>query len=289
MNRLKKISFIALMTIIILTNLMNITYATISCKTSLEISKEEYKTGEEFDCYIKISDISTTKGIIAIGGKLEYDKNSLSLENIKGEDEWSNPTYNDENGKLISFRNSFAKQDENVFKITFKVKYNSKGNTKIQLKEFEVSDGNEETTIEDFSKTIKISEKTSKTENVQNSEGKNTQEDAVTTFSKEESQEKNSKEIAEVETESNNLIWYIPGIGIRNNFLNNHFLQYNKTKKKTKTKTLKNKEGTLYIRIPSRKFHTLEVFFSSKEVQKLLCSLICKTIINNFIIRSLLL
>lgn len=220
MRKLKKIIFIAILTIVILYSISNKIYATIGCKTSLEMPREEYKAREEIECYIKISSLDTSKGIVAIGGKIEYDKNLLSLESIKGEDEWSNPSYNEENGKLISFRNGFAKQDENVFKIIFKVKDNAKGNIKINLKEFEVSDGSEEVTIENVSKTIKINGKLNNTENVSNSENKDIKEDVVDIFSKEENIEQNGGDIAQDETENNSFIWYIIG-AVRNIFLNN--------------------------------------------------------------------
>ena len=49
---------------------INKTYATLSCNVSLSTPKKDLVQGEEFSVYVQISNLQTTKGIIAIGALL---------------------------------------------------------------------------------------------------------------------------------------------------------------------------------------------------------------------------
>lgn len=147
-----------------------------SCNMSLQTAKNEFEKTEEFVVDVNISNIQAEKGIIALGATLEYDKNILSLVGMSGQNSWANPSYNEANGKLVTDRGSLTSSDETVFKITFKVKENSKANTTITLKDIAVSNGMEEIKVANLTKTIdiKTASPAPKPENTTNTTNTNT-------------------------------------------------------------------------------------------------------------------
>jgi hypothetical protein len=146
MNNLKKINIVLIMIILIVCMFTDKTYAVINCNVSLNTSKDKVTYKEQFSVYVTISNLQTTKGIIAIGAMLNYDRDSLTLVDIKGENNWSDPFYEDSNGKLTSVKNKLSTNNENVFKIIFEVNENAKTESSawIKINNFEISDGEEE-------------------------------------------------------------------------------------------------------------------------------------------------
>ncbi len=75
---------------------------------------------------------------------LEYDKDSLEIVEMEGQNGWDSPiegvSYNAQNGLMVLTKGGLAKNDENITKITFKVKENSKSNVTIELKDISASD-----------------------------------------------------------------------------------------------------------------------------------------------------
>lgn len=90
------------------------------------------------------------------GGTLEYDKDSLEIIKMEGENTWAKPSYNDDNGKFATDRGDYASNDETVFKITFKVKEGSKENLTITLLEASASNGKDEVKLKDIKTNIKV-------------------------------------------------------------------------------------------------------------------------------------
>lgn len=156
MKLLKKLSVVFILTILLTGIFVNKAHATINCNVKLSTSKKEVSSEEKFSVYVKMTNIQTEKGIIAIGAVLEYDKKSLTLEEIEGESKWSDPMYNDQTGRLIAVKNQFATKDENVFKITFKVNKKAEKSAWVKVNNFEISDGNEEKNVGGNSITIGI-------------------------------------------------------------------------------------------------------------------------------------
>ena len=93
-----------------------------------------------------------------MGAVLEYDTKALTYVKMRGEEEWSNPSYNAANGKLVAYRSDYATSAETVFKITFKAKEGWTGNANIRLKDISIADGDEEKSIGSASKSITIKE-----------------------------------------------------------------------------------------------------------------------------------
>ncbi len=146
MNNLKKINIVFIMIILIVCMFTNKAFATLNGNVNLTKSKDNVTYGEQFSIYVSISDLQTTKGIIAIGAILSYDTDSLTLVDIKGENNWSDPFYKESNGKLTSVKNKLSTSNESVFKIIFEVNEKGKAESSawIKINNFEISDGDEE-------------------------------------------------------------------------------------------------------------------------------------------------
>lgn len=174
MNKVKKIMVLLSIIMLIGSIFVSETYAALNCSVNLSNPKNvTYK--EQFSVYVSISNLQTTKGIIAIGAVLSYDKDSLELVDIEGENKWSAPSYNTSNGKMTSFKNKLSKSNENVFKITFEVKEKGKaGNSAwIKISDFEISDGDEEKNCGGNSINIAIKESSGGNSENDNQDGNN--------------------------------------------------------------------------------------------------------------------
>ena len=135
-------------------------YASNECKLSIVTTKNEYSKDEQIIVEVKMSNINTRAGVMAIGGVVEYDKTSLKLEKIEGQNGWS-PYINEQTGRFVAERNAPNKKDEIIFKLTFSINEGSKKNLSITIKEIQVGDGTTlYTEIDDAKKEISIKEKT---------------------------------------------------------------------------------------------------------------------------------
>ncbi len=127
MKRIIKLSIILLVVMIACSGIV---YAAPSCNISLETTSSEFNKNDTFSVNVKMSNIVSEKGMIALEAVLEYDKESLTLLKMEGQNEWSNPvkdlSYNEGTGKLVIDKDGLAKSDEVILKLTFKVNENSK-------------------------------------------------------------------------------------------------------------------------------------------------------------------
>ena len=183
MNRVKKISIVFVIMMLIVCMFTSKTYAALNCNVNLSASKNKVTYKEQFSVYVAISNLQTTKGIIAIGAVVSYDTDSLTLVSIEGQNKWSDPFHNPSNGKITSFKNELSTKNENVFKITFKV--NEKGKAKksawVKISNFEISDGEGEKNCGGNSINIAIEEKNSGSSGSNNQGSNNTQKPGNTT------------------------------------------------------------------------------------------------------------
>ena len=183
MNRVKKISIVFVIMMLIICMFTSKTYAALNCNVNLSASKNKVTYKEQFSVYAAISNLQTTKGIIAIGAVVSYDTDSLTLVSIEGQNKWSDPFHNPSNGKITSFKNELSTKNENVFKITFKV--NEKGKAKksawVKISNFEISDGEGEKNCGGNSINIAIEEKNSGSSGSNNQGSNNTQKPGNTT------------------------------------------------------------------------------------------------------------
>lgn len=156
---MKKIILMSLILVIAICIMGNV-YAALSCNISLQSNKTKLNKNEEFVVDVKISNIQSDRGIIALEATLEYDKNSLELLKMEGKNGWETPvdeaTYNSANGKIAIDRSGLGKNNETVFTITFKVKNTSKQNLVIALKDIIVADGTKPVNIAQANQNITV-------------------------------------------------------------------------------------------------------------------------------------
>lgn len=145
---------ICLILVVVLTTITTV-YAALSCKVSLQTKKEVSKN-EEFVVDVVLSDIQSDRGVIALGATLEYDKDSLTLVKMEGQNGWATPSYNEKNGILATDRNALTTSDETVFKITFKANDNSKKDVDIILKDIAVANGKDEIELSNSKTTVTV-------------------------------------------------------------------------------------------------------------------------------------
>lgn len=156
-----KRKIITLSLILVIVTLVSNVYAVSKCKVDLKTDKSEFNKNDELTVNVNLSDIQDEKGIIAVGGTLEYEKNSLELVKMEAQGKWTKPSYNEANGKFVTDRdNSYATKDETLFKITFKVKEESKKDITITLKDISASNGKEDIKTDNVSKAITIKDST---------------------------------------------------------------------------------------------------------------------------------
>lgn len=157
MKKIVKLSIIMLLVVICCSGVVQ---AAPGCDISLEVSNSEFNKNDTFSVDVKMSNIVSEKGIIALEAILEYDKDSLTLIEIKGQNDWSSAvkdlSYNEETGKLVIDKDGLAKSDEVILKISFQVKENSKKNLMITLKNIKISDTTVPATIKNAYKNITI-------------------------------------------------------------------------------------------------------------------------------------
>lgn len=137
---MKKIIVGLSLIVLILVGIIGTVYAA-DASVSLQTSKNEYTKNEEFTMDVVLSGLTTQKGVAALMATLEYDKDSLTLVKMEGQNGWSTPSYNEANGKLVTDKNSNVTSTETVLKLTFKVKENAKQNLVITLKNMSASGG----------------------------------------------------------------------------------------------------------------------------------------------------
>lgn len=130
-------------------------YATISCAVSIT-GDTSVKAGDKFTVTVSISNIQTSRGIVAMDGNLEYDKSKLEFVSMSSCENWSSPSYNSSNGKFITDRGEFGKKAEAVFRITFKAIEGAAGDASIKLNSISIADGEEEDNVASTSKVVNI-------------------------------------------------------------------------------------------------------------------------------------
>ena len=158
---MKKIVKLSLVFIIVCIMMIGHVYA-MGCNATIESTKTQFEKNEEFTLNFSISNIQSERGVIALTAVLDYDKNSLTLVKMEGQNSWETPadgaSYNSQNGKIAITRGGLGKQNEVVFKMTFKVKPEAKQNLTIALKDVAIADGNETAKFETVKKDITIKE-----------------------------------------------------------------------------------------------------------------------------------
>lgn len=131
----------------------------------LTSSNTTLEAGDIITISLKVDNIniqSGEKGIGAYEGTIVYDSNIFEDLKMSGNDVWDTPIENE--GRFTSVKSDgiCTNQSQEVAKITLKVKENaSLGSTKIEIKDFEASNGEKNISTVDTELTIKIGKTTS--------------------------------------------------------------------------------------------------------------------------------
>jgi len=154
--------------------MMGSVYAATNCSIALNTSKTEYNKNDEVVLELNMSNIqSDNGGVIAFGGTLEYDKDSLTLVKTEGQNGWSNASINNANGKFVMDRNGRNTNNETILKITFKVKETSKESLNITVKDATVADGSAPVKVSNTVKNITVKAKNTSSSSTQGTTGTN--------------------------------------------------------------------------------------------------------------------
>ena len=143
---MKKSIKIAMISLAIIT-VTTMVQATIGVNVKIQPNKTQYEKQEEVVVEVALSNIQSERGIITFAGTLQYDRNSLELVKMEGQNGWGSPSYNEANGKFVMDRNSLLKESQTILKITWKVKDTTSKDVSIAIENMSVADGNEEASI----------------------------------------------------------------------------------------------------------------------------------------------
>ncbi len=171
---MKKVISLILISLIVIT-MMTSVYAS-SYKTELKASKNEINPSEEFTVDVNLSNVQDDSGLITITGTVKYDKNALTLVKLEKQGNWTDPVYNEANGKFVTDRNGPTTSNEAIFKATFKANDNASGETAVSIEAIEASNGATDIKTDNVSTTIKIGKQTTP---VNNTTVENTTKDPV--------------------------------------------------------------------------------------------------------------
>ena len=170
----KKIRYILLSVMLILFFNIQTVNAT-SFKASLNTTEDTIAPGQDLVVSFVVSNIDVSGGIMALQGVLEFDSNVLTYSNMTPAGGWGVPTYNASNGKFTVESSQPILTEQEVFRITFKVKEDLEDNTKtkISVKDLFASEG--ETKIESTAveKEITIKKEDEGNQNPNNNAGEN--------------------------------------------------------------------------------------------------------------------
>lgn len=155
MKRIIRLSLILIIMISMIFCIIKSSYAHLSSNVTIA-SVSEVQKGEEFTVNFNLSNLQSDKGINALMGTIKYDKYSLTLVKIEGQNGWASPSYNEENGKFVTERNEYVTTDGAFMKVTFKVKDESKQNVNISIEKISVANQDEEIEVRSTSRSITV-------------------------------------------------------------------------------------------------------------------------------------
>lgn len=146
------------------------TVQALSFTVTLKPSATVVEKGGTVEVIAALSNIDAGNGINSLLATLEYDRNvfetitsdsesHLSKE-ITGIQGWDKLLYNQDKGKFVTDRDTFAKTDMDAIKITLKVKESAAtGSTTITIKDISASNGQQDINAQNASCTVTVKEK----------------------------------------------------------------------------------------------------------------------------------
>ncbi len=135
-----------------------------SFNLSLETPKETLNSGEQFEVNVKVKNMKNfKKGLIALTGKFEYDKEKLEVIEILEQNNWNldENSFNDDNFKFVTESDKYITEEETIFKVKLKVKETIQvpSETIFKLVSIEGSNGTNDISTSDVQLLLRILEK----------------------------------------------------------------------------------------------------------------------------------
>lgn len=155
---MKKIVTLSLALLTVMIMITNVYAASFSAE--LKTDKVNLENTDEFEVEMSVLNIQDDRGLITLGGTLEYNKNDLNLVTMDSVGEWTKPVYNEANGKFVMDRDGLTTNNETVIKMTFKVNNKNTKNTDIILRDIIASNAEEDIEANDIKLTVKIENNT---------------------------------------------------------------------------------------------------------------------------------
>ena len=138
---------------------------TVSAITTVDVKlntdMKELKAGDKVVVTLKLDNLKEVKkGVNAYKATLDYDK-SIFEEVIQSDftclNSWEELKYNPENGEFIAIKRAGTKNDEEVAKITLKVKNNvAATKTVVKVKNIETSEGKGDILLKESSASLNV-------------------------------------------------------------------------------------------------------------------------------------
>ena len=131
---------------------------------SLESSKETLNPGDQFEVSVNLNNMKNfQKGLMALTGKFEYDKEKIEMIDILGQNSWNldKNSFNDNNFRFVTESNNYVLEEGIIFKVILKVKETIEVPTEVifKLVSIEGSNGKEDIFSTDSQLSINIVEK----------------------------------------------------------------------------------------------------------------------------------
>jgi len=167
---------IILKTIIIILILLGVTQLKVGATTfentqnnttfemELKTQIQTLKPGEQFEVSVNLNNMKNfKKGLMALTGKFEYDKEKIEMIDILGQNSWNldKNSFNDNNFRFVTESNNYVLEEGIIFKVILKVKETIEVPTEVifKLVSIEGSNGKEDIFATDSQLSINIIEK----------------------------------------------------------------------------------------------------------------------------------
>lgn len=157
---MKKIVVNIILFIIIMLISSNV-LATVNLNASIKSSEEVLIVGQEVEVTFKFNpNKELAQGINSYKATLEYNENvfeQVMQEDFTNLNSWEQLKFNKETGEFVAIKRAGTKEEEDVVKITLKVKTNAEAQeTEIKIKDIVTSDGKEDIFVNDTKVQMKI-------------------------------------------------------------------------------------------------------------------------------------
>lgn len=150
-------------------------FALVACMTTVQglsfgvkitPSSTQIKRGETVTLVVSVNNLDLNGGgLTGLVATIDYDTNvfnTITKDSFEPLNDWDKITFNPNNNKLLTAKDSFVKAESDVFKVNLTVKPNAKlGSTTVTFKNIQGTDNENDIDVANTSYSLQILEKTS--------------------------------------------------------------------------------------------------------------------------------